>query len=270
MAAQDREMSLMEHLEELRVRLVRCVIAFCVAFCVGWAFRRDILFILKKPLLEALPEDQKHTVLLQIMDKFFIDLKLAAIGGLFLSIPYILYQIWSFVSPGLYPREKRIAAPVLIGSIFFFTLGVLFCYFVALPFGFAFMVEYSVGTNDLLLASGLQGAEMSTDMLQIALRDHIGFTAAFMLAFGLVFETPLVMLLLGVIGLVTPAWFAKQRRYAIVVIFIVAAILTPPDPWSQITLGIPLTLLYEVGIWSTRLLLWTRRKPAAEAEPAKP
>ncbi|RJO67972.1 MAG: twin-arginine translocase subunit TatC [Myxococcales bacterium] len=253
----DAQLTVTEHLEELRTRLIRSTAALAVGFVVGWIFRRDILYLLKKPLLDALPEEMRHTILLRVIDKFFIDLKVATIGAVFLAAPYVLFQLWRFVSPGLYKHERLVALPVLVAGTLLFAAGVAFCYLVVLPFGFDFFVAYSLSPDALTLGGGPSSA---ADQLQIALREHIGFTAAFLFVFGIAFETPLAMFALGWVGVVPPQWFARQRRFAIVFIFIIAAILTPPDPWSQISMAIPLLLLYELGIWSTNLLLRFRRK----------
>ncbi len=257
----DSSMSVQEHLEELRVRLVRAVLALAGGFVVGWIFRRDILYVLKRPLLEVLPEEARHTILLKVIDKFFIDLKVAFIGGLFLATPFILYQIWRFVAPGLYPHEKRLAFPLVAIGVLFFFGGVSFCYFLILPFAFAFLVSYSQSGGDLLLLQNtLPDAVAAADRLTVALREHIGFTASILFAFGLAFETPLVMFFLGWTGVATPDWFARQRKFAIVAVFVFGAFLTPPDPWTQAALAIPLYLLYELGIWATRLFLLFRSR----------
>ncbi len=271
MSGDDAQMTLIGHLEELRSRLVHSVIALFIAFTVSWFFRRDLLYILKKPLLDALPEELRHTILLKVLDKFFIDLKVAMIGALFLAAPYILLQIWLFIAPGLYTHEKRLALPVLFSSTFFFILGVLFCYFMVMPLGFSVLVQYSQGGSELLLlGQNLPDAAAATDKLQIALKEHIGFTASLLFAFGVAFETPLFMIITNWVGVTTPQWFAKQRKYAIVVIFILAGIMTPPDPWTQALFAIPLLFLYEVGIWGSRLLLTFKRKTAEEGDEGEP
>lgn len=250
------------HLEELRSRLIKSVLSVFVTFIFGWIFRRDILYILKKPLLEALPEEMRHTILLKVIDKFFIDLKVAFIGALFLAMPYISYQIWRFVAPGLYQHERRMVWPIFISGAIFFTFGVLFCYFFVFPFAFKFLVGYSLAGGDLIFANNTI-PEMG-DKLQIALKEHIGLTASILFAFGIAFETPVFMFIMGMSGIVTPEWFAKQRKYALIAVFIFAAMLTPPDPWTQISLGIPLMVLYELGIQSTRLFGFLRKKNPAK------
>ena len=257
----DKELSFQQHLEELRIRLIHSALAVFVGFILGWIFRRDLLYLLKKPLLEALPEEVRHTILLKVIDKFFVDLKVAFIGAVFLAAPYIVLQAWKFISPGLYGHEKRIALPLLLFGGLFFAAGVLFCYLLVLPFGFSFLVEYSSSGSDLIVLGDALPAEAgATDKLQIALREHIGFTASILFAFGIAFETPLVIFLLGWTGIVPPDWFARRRKYALVMVFVFAAVLTPPDPWTQLALGIPLFLLYETGIWATRLFLTFRRE----------
>lgn len=254
----DEPLTIQEHLEELRTRLIHSAISVMIAFVAGWTFRRDILYLLKKPLLEALPEEMRYTILLKVIDKFFIDLKVAFIGAIFLAGPYIVYQAWRFVAPGLYNHEKRLALPVMVfGSLFFFG-GVCFCYFLVLPFAFSFLVQYSLAGSDLFLNP--EDVVGLADKLQIALREHISLTASILFAFGVAFETPVFMTVLSMSGIVSPEWFARQRKYALVAVFVFAAALTPPDPWTQIALGIPLMLLYELGIRSTQLLAWLKGK----------
>ncbi len=259
--------TLMEHLEELRDRLIKSVVSILVMFVLGWIFRRDILYVLKKPLLDALPEELRHTILLRVIDKFFIDMKVALIGAVFLATPFIVYQVWRFVAPGLYKHEKRLALPMIfVGGVFFAT-GVAFGYFFVLPFGFQFLVSYSLDSGGLLALGGhVPEAAMAADKLQVALKEHISFTAAILFAFGLAFETPLFMIILGLTGIVRPEWFARQRKYAIVAIFVFAAMLTPPDPWTQIAFAIPLLFLYELGIWTTRLLNLFSKKRRTETD----
>jgi len=247
----DEPQTIQGHLEELRTRLIRSVLAIFSTFIIGWIFRRDILYILKKPLLEALPEEMRHTILLKVIDKFFIDLKVAFIGALFLAMPYISFQIWRFIAPGLYQHERKMVWPLFLSGAFFFTAGVLFCYFFVFPFAFKFLVNYSLAGGDLLL-SGAAIPEMA-DKLQIALKEHISLTASILFAFGIAFETPVFMFIMGLSGIISPDWFARQRKFALIGAFVFAAMLTPPDPWTQIALGIPLILLYELGIQSTRL-----------------
>lgn len=255
MSAGERELSLQEHLEELRTRLIRSCIALIIGFIGGWVFRRDLLYILKKPIIDALPEEMRHTILLKVIDKFFIDVKVAFIGGLFLAAPYILFQFWLFVAPGLYRHEKRIAMPImLVGGIFFCT-GVLFGYFLVLPFGFSFLVEYSTGEQALLLLNHIPDMATAPDRLEIALKEHIGFTAAILFAFGAAFETPLFMFILGWTGIAPPDFFARKRKFAIPMIFVFAAMLTPPDPGTQVAFAVPLLFLYELGIRATRIFL---------------
>mgnify|MGYP001166076750 FL=1 len=262
--SEEKGTDLVSHLEELRSRLLKCLLVVGIMFVVAWVFRGDILYILKKPLVDALPPEMRNVILLRIMDKFFVHLKTSLIAALALSAPYVFYQLWRFVAPGLYKNEKRVAFPFLFFSIFFFFGGMAFCYFVLMPFGFQFLVNYSIDSGTLLFDSGDTAAAVSAgaDLLQISLSEHISFTGTMLMVFGVAFETPLFIFVVCATGLVSPDWFARMRRYAIVGAFIIGAILTPPDPWSQISLALPMVLLYEVGIWASRLLLWKRRKAA--------
>ncbi len=258
-----------EHLTELRVRIIRSLLAIAIMFAVAWFFRHDVLFLLKKPLVDALPEAVRYTILLRVMDKFVVHLKLAFYGALFLASPAVLYQAWMFVAPGLYRNERRFALPFLFAATLLFFGGVAFCYFFVMPFGFRFFVEYSLSGGEGGLSALLLSGEGQGDMLQISLKEHIDFTARFLLAFGLAFESPLFMIALSAMRIVSPQQFAKWRPIAVVGIFVFAAILTPPDPWTQLSLGIPLMLLYEAGILVGRLIDVMRRKkedPAHEDE----
>jgi len=264
--SEEKGADLISHLAELRSRLLKCLIVICIMFVVAWIFRGDILYILKKPLMDALPPEMQNVILLRVMDKFFIHLKISLIAALALSAPYIFYQVWRFVAPGLYKNEKRVALPFLFFSILFFFGGMAFCYFILMPFGFEFLVNYSIDAGTLLVGPDTVANTIATggDLLQISLREHISFTGTMLMVFGAAFETPLFIFVVCATGLVSPDWFARMRRYAIVGAFVIGAILTPPDPWSQIALSVPLVMLYEVGIWASRLLLWKRKKKSGE------
>ncbi len=255
-----------EHLGELRQRLIYSLLAIALMFAISWFFRHDILYLLKKPLVDALPEAVRYTILLRVMDKFVVHLKLAFYGALFLASPAVLYQAWMFIAPGLYRNERRFVFPFLLAATVLFFGGVAFCYFAVMPFGFKFFVEYSLSGGDGGLSALLLSGEGQGDMLQISLKEHIDFTARFLLAFGLAFESPLFMVALSAMRIVSPQQFAKWRPLAVVGIFVFAAVLTPPDPWTQLSLGIPLMLLYEAGILVGRLIYAMRGESQSEEE----
>ncbi len=227
-----KPMTLMEHLGELRSRLIRCCIAVGIAFaaCYGVA---DILFReLRRPLVEALPPGSK-LIFTALPEAFFVYLQVGLVAAIFLASPFIFYQIWAFIAPGLYDEEKRHIIPIAACSAFFFVVGASFCYFVVFPFAFTFFVGFA--TDDIAAMPSLS--------------EYLGFALKLLIAFGLIFEMPLFTFFLSRMGLVTAGLMRKTRRYAILVIFIIAAILTPPDVMSQLLMAVPMLLLYELSIW---------------------
>ncbi|MFZ1982984.1 MAG: twin-arginine translocase subunit TatC [Desulfatitalea sp.] len=235
------------HLEELRSRLIKCFIAVTVGFLLSYGFKEQIFDILTAPLIGVMKSGD-FLVYTNLPEAFFTFLKTAFISGLMLASPVILYQFWMFVAPGLYDRERRLAMPILLLSTLFFAGGVLFGYFVVFPFGFKFFIGFA--------------SETIRPMPSI--REYLSFASKLLLAFGLVFEMPMVITFLARLGIVSADLLKKYRRYAILLFFIVAAILTPPDVISQILMALPMMLLYEVSIVGARL--FGRKKADAEAE----
>lgn len=243
---ESRPMTLMEHLGELRSRLIRCCIAVGIAFaaCYGVA---DILFkALRRPLVEALPPGSK-LIFTALPEAFFVYLQVGLVAAIFLASPFIFYQIWAFIAPGLYDEEKRHIIPIAACSAFFFLAGASFCYLVVFPFAFTFFVGFA--TDDIAAMPSLS--------------EYLGFALKLLIAFGLIFEMPLFSFFLARMGLITAELMRKVRRYAILAIFIVAAILTPPDVMSQMLMAIPMLLLYELSIWVAAAF---GRKPKNTAE----
>jgi sec-independent protein translocase protein TatC len=243
----DEKMPLTSHLEEFRKRLIRVLIGLAIGFGVCW-YWRDILFnIITKPLAQVLPKTS-YMIYTGLPEAFFIYMKIALFGSLLLTSPYTLYQIWKFVSPGLYKTEKRYVLPFVLSSSILFIGGVLFGYYIALPPAFAFFVEFS---SDFLKP-------------MISFREYLSLILKFLLSFGLCFEMPVFIFFLAKVGIVNAKMLSKQRRYAILIIFIVAAILTPsPDALSQIIMAIPLIFLYEISIFVAK---FAGRKKAAPVE----
>ncbi len=238
----DQEMSLLDHLGELRTRILHCVIAAAVGFLACYAVAEDMLRIFLKPLLSVLPP--KSTLIATTLpEKFFTVLKMAFLGGFLVASPYIFYQIWRFIAPGLYKEERRALVPVAIATAFFFTGGGVFGYFMVFPFAFSFFVNY-VG-------------ELITIMPTIS--SYFSFAVMMLVAFGVVFELPVVLYFLARIGLVTAAGLRRNRRWAILGAFILGALLTPADPISQCLMAGPLIVLYEVGIVAAAL--FGKKKP---------
>jgi sec-independent protein translocase protein TatC len=229
---EEERMPLTSHLEELKTRLIRILIVVGAGFGFCYLFKEWAFAVIAKPLVEVMPS-QSSMMFTGLPEAFFIHMKIAFFASLFLTAPYTLFEIWRFISPGLYKNERRLVFPFIFFSSILFIGGILFGYFIALPPAFEFFVSFS------------------TDFLKpmISFREYLSLTLKFLLAFGLCFEMPVFMFFLAKVGIVTSKMLAKQRRYAILIIFIVAAILTPsPDAISQILMAVPLMVLYEVSI----------------------
>jgi sec-independent protein translocase protein TatC len=244
MAGVTDKMPFMEHLSELRVRIVRSLIALLVGLGIALPFSQRIADYLMRSVTKL----GYQLVFVSPTEAFWVQMKIALIAGLFIASPGILWQIWAFVAPGLHTHEKRYAVPfVLIGSLLFI-LGGAFSLLVVTPYAIQFLLSFA--------RPGLQP--------MITLENHVGFLLKFTLAFGLVFELPLALTLLARMGVVTPALLAKNRKYAILGAFIAAAILTPtPDAFNQALMAGPLIILYEVGIISARIFGRRKRAPVA-------
>jgi sec-independent protein translocase protein TatC len=242
------KMPLTSHLEELRKRLVRSLIAIGIAFLGCFAFKEEIFRIVAQPLISVLPPGT-HMVYTGLPEAFFTYIKVSLYAGIFVASPVVLYQVWKFISPGLFPKEKKFVAPFVITSTMLFVGGVCFGYFLVLPSAYKFFLEFT------------------TDFLKpmLSMREYLTLTLKLLLAFGIIFEIPVFLFFMTKIGLVTPRKLAKMRRYAIVACFIVAAIITPtPDAFTQCMMAIPMIILYEVGIIVSRLA--SRRKDDADRE----
>jgi sec-independent protein translocase protein TatC len=242
-AVDDSKMSFMEHLGELRTRIVRSLIALLIGLGIALPFSQQLTDYLAR----AVTKLGYTLVFTAPTEAFWVQMKVALIAGLFISAPGILYQVWAFVAPGLHEHERKYAVPfILIGSVLF-CAGGAFSLFVVTPFAIQFLLSYA--------RPGLQP--------MITLENHIDFLLKFTLAFGAVFELPLAITLLARMGVVTPQFLAKNRKYAILGAFIAGAVLTPtPDAFNQTLMAGPLILLYEVGIICARIF---GRKPAAAA-----
>lgn len=224
------------HLEELRKRLIYSLIAIGVCFFICFAFKEWLFKILTLPLVAVLPENS-FMIFTNLPEAFFTYLKVSFVGALFLSSPFVLYQIWGFISPGLYSSEKKYAFPFVFFSTICFVGGSLFAYFTVFPIGFKFFVSFST--------------ESIKPMLSI--REFLSFSCKLLLAFGVIFELPVFMFFMTRIGLVNSKMLSSKRKYALLITFIAAAVLTPPDVVTQILMAIPVMLLYEISIWVARL-----------------
>ena len=247
------EMTFTEHLNELRVRLVRCIIAAFVGMLLCYGFAEQLFMLLMAPLLNLLEPMGGSLIYTGLAEAFFTHMKVAAIAGLFLVSPYIFYQIWMFIAPGLYEGERKYMIPIALASAVCFVTGALFGYLVVFPYGFQFFLGYA--------------SEFIKPMPSV--KEYFSFSTGLLFAFGLIFEMPLFMLFLSALGIVTYKTLRKYRKYAILGNFIVAAILTPPDVVSQCLMAGPMCLLYEIGIWVSYLFGKKPKEPVAdEAEAA--
>lgn len=225
------QMGLLDHLAELRSRLVRACIWIAIGFGICWYYVDPLFNILVNPLLGVLPEGT-HAQYTTLPEAFFTRMYVAFVAGLFLASPAVFYQIWAFVAPGLYDEEKRYIIPIAFLSAIFFIAGGCFCYFIVFPFAFNFFISYS--SPEIVITPKIS--------------DYLSFVLKLLFAFGLIFEMPIFTLFLARLGLISAASMKRFRKYAIVIIFILAAILTPPDVVSQLLMACPMLLLYEVSI----------------------
>jgi sec-independent protein translocase protein TatC len=241
------EGTLISHLLELRDRLLRALIAVAIAFVPLAFFSDDLFTLVARPLIEKLPEGTS-LIATSVVAPFMTPLKLALIGAIFVTMPFILYQIWAFVAPGLYRHEKRFALPLFASSVVLFYVGVAFAYFVVFPLMFAFLTKTTPA-----------GVRMMTDM-----SSYLDFALLLFFAFGMAFEVPVATVLLAATGLVKVESLKKHRGYVLLGIFVVAAFLTPPDAISQSFMAVPMYVLYELGILLSQYMI--RQRPAAKPQ----
>jgi len=237
----DTQAPLLDHLVELRTRLVRSVLALMVGFAICLYFADPILGFLVQPLKSAFPDGEGQLIFTKLYEVFFVELKVALFAGFFISFPIIANQLWAFVAPGLYAREKKAFLPFLIATPVLFTAGAALAYFVVMPTAFRWFLGFE-GTAGGLTIEALPSAG-----------DYLGLVMQFILAFGVSFLLPVLLLLLHRAGIVTRTQLSAARRYVIVGVVALAAIVTPPDPGSQIILAIPLLLLFEGSLLLMRL-----------------
>ena len=227
----DEKLPFTDHLTELRKRVLVCIAAVGIGFLASYFFSEKLFFILSRTLNVLLPEGNSF-IFTNITEAFFTYLKLSFFAGIIIAIPVILYEIWCFVTPGLYDKEKRYMIPFVFFSSIFFAAGVLFGYFAVFPIAFKFFLGFNT-ENIRMLPS---------------IKEYLSFSCKFLLAFGIVFEMPVFILFLAKLGIVNEKQLRSNRKIVIVIVFIIAAFLTPPDVVSQILMAIPLIVLYEISI----------------------
>jgi sec-independent protein translocase protein TatC len=251
----DEKMPLTEHLGELRKRILISLISLFVAFILSFNYSEQIFGLIMFPLkynldfsvknayIHFVPADKLQNtklVFLAPAEAFWMNIKVALVSGLILSLPIIFHQLWRFISPGLLEREKKYIIPFVFSATGLFLIGAAFCFIVVLPFAMQFLLTYKVG--DFL-------------MPMLSVGQYVDFCLKFILAFGAIFELPILIVFLVKVGIVTPKTLSKNRKFAVLIAFVVAAFLTPtPDAFNQTLMAVPMILLYEVGIWISFLL----------------
>lgn len=235
----------LDHIGELRTRLLWAIVVMGIATFVSYHFARDIYGYLVKPLAEAMgPNGTQRLIYTDLTEAFFTYLKVAMFAGGFLSFPFFILQIWLFIAPGLYPKEKKSIIPFLIASPSLFILGGALVYYIVLPLAWNFFLSFQSSADQTVLPI----------QLEAKVGDYLNLVMVLMFAFGLCFQLPVIMAFLARLKMVSAKTLVSKRRYAIVGIFVVAAILTPPDVISQFSLAIPLLGLYEISILLVRYL----------------
>jgi len=233
----DDKQPFLDHLEELRRRLVICAIAVGLGFIISYVFAKQLFSYLILPLTKVLPEDSR-LIFTNLPEMFIAYIKVALVAGIILAIPIIFYQLWMFLAPALYQKEKRYIIPFVLFSSILFAAGALFGYLVVFPYGFKFFVSFA--TEDIQALPSV--------------KQYFSFAIRLLLAFGLVFEMPIVVLFLTKIGLITPDKMKEFRKFAILSSFILAAILTPPDVATQLMMALPIIILYEISIFLSKTM----------------
>lgn len=242
-----KEMPFVQHLLELRDRLLKIIASIALFLLVLMPFANELFHLLSEPLLAKLPEGTQM-IAIEVASTFLIPFKLTLMLSVFLSMPVILYHLWAFVAPGLYENEKSMVMPLMVSSTTLFYLGMIFAYYVVFPLIFGFMV----GTTP-------EGVEMSTDISK-----YLDFVLKLLFAFGVAFQVPIATILLVRVGVVTPESLADKRPYIIVGAFIIGMLMTPPDMISQTLLALPIWLLFELGLFISRSM--AAKRDAANSE----
>jgi len=250
---EDTQETFLSHLIELRSRLVRSIVAVVIVLVALFPWAKDIYSLLARPLLKTLPQGSTM-IATDVTGTFLVPLKVTLMAAFLIALPYVLYQVWAFVAPGLYQHEKRLALPVIVSSVLFFALGMCFAYFVVFPIAFGFFAGYTPA-----------GVQMMTDIDK-----YLSFVLTMFIAFGITFEVPVVVVVLVRLGVVELKKLQSIRGYVIVGAFVVGAIFTPPDVLSQCMLAVPLWLLYEFGLLVARFVSVSKSETGAEQSEAAP
>jgi sec-independent protein translocase protein TatC len=243
------EGTLMSHLLELRDRLMKAMVALLIAFIPCAVFSNELYDFVSRPLVAKLPAGSTM-IAIGVIAPFMAPFKLSFYVALFAAMPVIIYQLWAFIAPGLYRREKRFAVPLLLSAVVLFYVGVFFAYFAVFPVMFEYLVQ-----------SGPTSVKMQTDI-----SSYLDFVVTLFFAFGVAFEVPVAVVLLVITGLVRVEKLAQNRGYVLIGIFVLAAFLTPPDALSQVIMAVPMYLLYEGGLLMARIMHKMRREAAEERE----
>jgi sec-independent protein translocase protein TatC len=241
MSLDDQQMTLVEHLTELRYRLVKSLQGMVLGIALGIYFSEDLMKVIRRPILPYLPKDS-GLVFTGVLDKFMAHLKVGALAGVILTCPYWLYHVWAFISPGLYKNERKYAAGFIISGTILFLLGVCFVYFLVFPAAFEYL--FSIGGN--------------VDKPMITIEEYLGFFTLMTVMFGVAFEMPLILVILALMGIFDAAFLRKHRRIAIVINAVIAAVLSPPDALSMMFMWIPLLIFYESSILVISMLIKDR------------
>lgn len=244
------EMTLIEHLVELRTRVMWSVLALIIFSSVSYLFAENIYTFLIQPLADALPGENRRLIYTGLTEAFFTYMKLSIFMGAFLAFPIIAAQIYMFIAPGLYENEKKAFLPFLIATPILFIAGAAFAYYAVFPTAWKFFASFEQAGGEDMLAIAME----------TRVSEYLGLVMKLIFAFGICFELPVLLTLMGRVGLVTADGLAKKRKFALIGAFVVGAVLTPPDVISQVMLALPVMLLYEISIWSIKLT--QKKKPA--------